>query len=66
MDTLIAIQEGDIPALKEIVIFFAEVICKHFNDSLDEGKFSNCLKLANVTPAFKKSASIEPQKITMN
>ena len=48
------------------MIFFAEVICKHFNDSLDEGKFSNCLKLANVTPAFKKSASIVPQKITMN
>lgn len=38
------------------MIFFAEVICKHFNDSLDEGKFSNCLKLAYNTPVFEKDA----------
>ena len=36
--------------------FFAEAIFYHFNKSLENGKFSNCLKLANITPLFLKSA----------
>ena len=34
----------------------AERICAYFNESIDKGKFPNCLKLANITPAFKKGA----------
>ena len=36
--------------------FFAEAICFHFNKSLENGRFPNCLKLANITPSFKKGA----------
>ena len=53
-----AFQESDIPV--EIIIanenFFAEAICFFFNKSLENGKFPNCLKLANITPVFKKVA----------
>ena len=37
-------------------MFFAEEIYAYFNKSVSKGKFSNCLKSANITPAFKKSA----------
>ena len=52
-----AIQESNIPAkmIKQNRDFFAEIICKCFNDSLDKGQFPNCLKLASITPVFKKS-----------
>ena len=36
--------------------FFAEAICFYFNKSLENGKFPNRLKLANITPVFKKGA----------
>ena len=36
--------------------FVAEAICFYFNKSLENGKFPNCLKLANITPVFKKDA----------
>ena len=36
--------------------FFAEQICAYFNGSMSKGKFPNCLKLANITPVFKKVA----------
>ena len=36
--------------------FFAEAICFYFNKSLENGKFLNCLKLANITTVFKKGA----------
>ena len=35
---------------------FAEAICFYFNKALENGKFPNCLKLANITPVFKKGA----------
>ena len=35
---------------------FAEAICFYFNKALENGKFPNCLKLANITPAFKKGS----------
>ena len=36
--------------------FFAEIIYFYFNKSLGNGKFSNCLELANITPGFKAGA----------
>ena len=54
-----AIQESNISAkiIKENGYFsFTEVICKYLNDSVDEIKFPNWLKLANITPVFKKSS----------
>ena len=58
LDVSKAIQESDIP-VKIITAnenFFAEAICFYFNKSLENGKFPNCLKLANITPVFKKGA----------
>ena len=59
MDVSKAIQESDI--LVKIINkanknLFAEAICFYFNKSLKYGKFPNCLKLANITPFFKKGA----------
>ena len=34
--------------------FFAEQVCTYFHESITSWKFPNCLKLANITPAFKK------------
>ena len=58
MDFSKAIQEGDIlvKIIKANENFFAEAICFYFNKSLDNGKFPNCLKLANITTVFKKDA----------
>ena len=58
MDFSKAIQEGDIlvKIIKANENFFAEAICFYFNKSLENGKFPNCLKLANITPVFKKDA----------
>ena len=52
------IKESDIPVkiIKANENFFAEAICFYFNISLENGKFANCLKLANITPFFKKGA----------
>ena len=33
-----------------------QAICFYLNKSLENGKFPNCLKLANITPVFKKGA----------
>ena len=51
-----ATQESDIRAkiIKENGEYFAEIICKYFNESLDKGILLNCLKLAKITPVFKK------------
>ena len=58
LDSSKAIQESDIPVrlVKRNSEFFAEIICKYFNESIEKSKFSNCLKLENVTPVFKKGA----------
>ena len=42
--------------IKENSDLLAEIICKYFNESLEKSKFPDCLKLANVTPVFKKGA----------
>ena len=52
------IQEADLPIklLKDNTNFFTVYMAKHFNNSLKNEKFPNCLKLASVTPVFKKNA----------
>lgn len=42
--------------IKEYDNFFAEPICFYFNKSLENGKFTNWLKLAIITPVFKNGA----------
>ena len=42
--------------IKEYENFFAEPICFYFNKSLENGKFTNWLKLAIITPVFKNGA----------
>ena len=58
LDSSKAVQESDIPVklIKGNSDLFAEIICKYFNESLEKRKFPDCLKLANVTPVFKKGA----------
>ena len=56
LDVSKAIQESGIPVkiIKAKENFFAEAICLYFNKVLENRKFPNCLKLANITPVFKK------------
>ena len=58
LDSSKAIQESDIPVklIKGNSDLFAGIICKYLNESLEKSKFPDCLKLANVTPVFKKGA----------
>ena len=53
-----AIEESDIPAkiTKANENFFPEAICFYFNKSLENVKFPDCRKLANITPLFKRGA----------
>ena len=53
-----AIQESDIPVktINAKENFFAEAICFYFKKSLENGKFPNCLKFANIIPVFKTGA----------
>ena len=64
LDVSKAIQESDIPVkiIKVNENFFAEAIC-YFNKSLENGKFPNCLKLANMT--FSKKVHVR-QKTTID
>ena len=56
LDVSKAIQESDIPVkIKANENFFAEAIWFSFNKSLENAKFPNCLKSANITPVFKNS-----------
>ena len=58
LDSSKAIQESDNPVklIKGSSDLFAEIICKYFIESLEKSKFPDSLKLANVTPVFKKGA----------
>ena len=53
-----AIQEADLPVklLKDNKDFYAAYIAKYINNSMKSAKFPNCLKLASITPVFKKNA----------
>ena len=61
LNSLKAIQEADLSVklLKDNKDFFAAYIAKYFNDSLKSAKFPNCLKLASITPVFKKNAHLK-------
>ena len=56
LDVSKAIQESDIPVkiVKTDENFFVVAFFFYFNKALENGKFHNCLKLANITPVFKK------------
>ena len=56
LDVSKVIQESMIlvKIIKAKESFFAEVICFYFNKLLENGKFLNCLRLANITPVFGK------------
>ena len=56
LDVSKAIQESVIPikVVKANKNFFAETIYFYFNKALENGKLPNYLKLANITPVFKK------------
>ena len=58
LDVSKAIQEIDISVkiIKANENFFAETICFSYNKSLENSKFPNCLKLANMKPVFTKGA----------
>ena len=51
-----AVQDTDIPVkvLKENAEFFAEQICRQFNETICSSKFPATFKFANVTPVFKQ------------
>ena len=53
-----AIQDNDIPVkiLKDNVNFFADYICIFYNYTITTSKFPSFLKMANVTPIFKKGS----------
>ena len=53
-----AIQNNDIPVkiLKDNVNFFADYICIFYNYTRTTSKFHSFLKMANVTPIFKKGS----------
>ena len=52
------IQDDDISVkiLKENVNFFAEYICLLYYHAITTSKFPNLLKMANITPIFKKGS----------
>ena len=64
LDVSKAIQESHIPVKisKANKNFFAEAICFCFNKSSENGKFSNCLEIVNITQVFKKDARISKNK----
>ena len=49
-----AVQETDIPVNILNADFFAEHICRQFNEAICSSKFPATVKFANVTPVFKK------------
>ena len=56
LDVSKAIKDSEVPVkiIKVNENFFAEASCFYFSKSLENNKFPNCLKLANITPIFKK------------
>ena len=55
---------GDIPAgiLKGCVYSYISVLTKILNTSLERDRFPNQLKLAEVTPIFKKEDELSEEK----
>ena len=57
LDTNKTAQDSDIPTklLKENCDIYSEILLKNFNNSIITSTFPSNLKLANVTPIFKKN-----------
>ena len=53
-----ASQETDmsVRVVKENVVYFAEIICSRFDESINSSKFPWPFKLANITPVFKNDS----------
>ena len=60
-----ASQDSDIPTkiIKKNSDIFSDILFEEFNKSLEICKFPSCLKMANVTPVYKKG--IDLAKITI-
>ena len=58
LDTTKSSQDTDIPTkvIKQNSDIFASFICKTFNNMVDSSTFPAALKLAHITPAFKKGS----------
>ena len=56
LDTTKSSQDTDIPTkiIKQNSDIFVSFICKSFNNMIDSSTFPAALKLAHVTPVFKK------------
>ena len=56
LDANKASQNSDIPIklLKENADIFSDFVCASFNSSINTSKFPENLKLADITPAYKK------------
>ena len=67
LDVSKSIQESGIPVrtIKAIENFFARPICFYFKKALENGKFPNCLKLANMTHQLSKKGHVH-QKINID
>ena len=55
-----ASQDSDIPTkiIKKNSDIFSDILFKEFNKSLEICKFPSCLKMANVTPVYKKGIDL--------
>ena len=58
LDTTKSSQDKDIPTkvIKQNSDIFGSFICKTFNNMVDSSTFPAALKLAHITPAFKKGS----------
>ena len=56
LDILKACQDSDIPSriIKENADIFTDILHPSFNNSIYQSEFPLILKLANITPVFKK------------
>ena len=56
LDALKACQDSDIPSriIKENSDIFTDIFHSSFNNSIYQSEFPSILKLANITPVFKK------------
>ena len=56
LNAIKASQDSDVPTkiIKKNSDIFSDILFKKFNKSLEICKFPSCLKMANVTPVYKK------------
>ena len=56
LDASKACQDSDIPSriIKENADIFTDILHSSFNNSIYQSEFPSTLKLANITPVFKK------------